>query len=85
MKRLIDFLKAKPVITGIIGIVMGFFVLRILGTGSGNSDLLSMGMLRFAVAMIETVFLILISGRKFAFHVLENKKSMGNSPCIWFI
>jgi hypothetical protein len=30
---------------------MGFFVLRILGTG-GNSDLLSMGLLRFAVAMI---------------------------------
>jgi membrane protease YdiL (CAAX protease family) len=64
MKKTIDFLKAKPVITGIVAIVMGFFVLRILGTGGGNSDLLSLGMLRFAVAMIETVFLILISGGK---------------------
>lgn len=46
MKKTIDFLKAKPVITGIVAIVMGFFVLRILGTGGGNSDLLSLGMLR---------------------------------------
>lgn len=64
MKRLIDFLKGKPVVTGIIGIAMGFFVLRVLGSGAGNSDLLSMGLLRFAVAMIEIVFLVLISGGK---------------------
>ena len=63
MKKIIDFLRANPLITGVTGIIMGFFVLRILGTG-GNSDLLSMGLLRFAVAMIEIVFLVLISGGK---------------------
>lgn len=63
MKKIIDFLRANPLITGVTGIIMGFFVLRILGTG-GNSDLLNMGLLRFAVAMIEIVFLVLISGGK---------------------
>lgn len=64
MKKIIDFLKANPLITGVIGIIMGFFVLRGLGAGSGNTGLLSMGLLRFAVAMIEIVFLVLISGGK---------------------
>lgn len=64
MKKVIDFLRAKPIITAVIAIVLGFLVLRKLGSGCGNNDLLTMALLRFAVAMIEVVFLTLISGGK---------------------
>lgn len=62
MKKLFDYMKTHPLLTGVIGFVYGVCMLKLLSPGNG--DLVKMTLLRLSLAIGEAFFLYLISGAK---------------------